>query len=65
VHVFVEQYDDRPLILGEGQAMDWFPPSATKELLINDADRAIIEAFWQKQEHLGPVENYFAVAPRP
>jgi 8-oxo-dGTP diphosphatase len=45
VYVFVERYDGRPLILGEGQAMDWFLPNAIKDLLMIDAERAIIEAF--------------------
>jgi hypothetical protein len=64
VHVFVERYNGRPLILGEGQAMDWFLPSATKDLLMVEAERAIIEAFWELiQEHLARVDEYLAVTP--
>jgi 8-oxo-dGTP diphosphatase len=44
MHVFVERYNGRPLILQEGQAMGWFLPSATKDLLMVDAERTIIEA---------------------
>jgi hypothetical protein len=42
--VFVEQYNGGPLFLREGQGMGWFLPSATKDLLMLDATRAIIEA---------------------
>jgi mutator protein MutT len=44
LHVFVERYDGGLLTLGEGQAMGWFLPDATKDLLILDGVRAIIEA---------------------
>jgi 8-oxo-dGTP diphosphatase len=47
VYVFVEQYNDGPLVLQEGQAMGWFLPSETKDLLMHDATRAIIEALGQ------------------
>jgi mutator protein MutT len=44
VHVFVERYNGEPLALREGQAMDWFLPSATKDLLMIEPVRAIIAA---------------------
>jgi hypothetical protein len=44
-YVFFEAYDGRPLTLREGQAMGWFLPNAIKDLLMIDAERAIIEAF--------------------
>jgi len=50
VHVFVELYDGRPLILGEGQAMNWFLADAIKGLLMVDAERTIIEAFWDNPD---------------
>ena len=43
VHVFVEKYDNQPLVLGEGQGMEWFSPEETKELKIVDHERKIIE----------------------
>ena len=42
-YVFVEQYQDQPLQLGEGQAMGWFSPDETHELKMIDHDRAIVE----------------------
>jgi hypothetical protein len=44
MHIFVERYDGSPLILGEGQAMAWFLPCETHDLLMNDHDRLIIDA---------------------
>ena len=42
VHAFVEKYDGGELILGEGQAMGWFLPDETNDLLMNDHDRLVI-----------------------
>ena len=43
-HVFVEQYNGKALTLGEGQAMGWFLAAETRDLMINDHDRSIIDA---------------------
>jgi 8-oxo-dGTP diphosphatase len=48
LHVFIEPYNGGPLLLGEGQAMGWFLPEATKDLLMVDHDRAIVKAFTDK-----------------
>ena len=48
-YVFVEEYQDQPLILGEGQAMGWFFPYETSELLMMDHDRGVIQRI---QEYL-------------
>jgi 8-oxo-dGTP diphosphatase len=42
-YVFVEQYQDQPLQLGEGQAMGWFLPDETHELKMIDHDRFVVE----------------------
>lgn len=42
-YVFVEQYHDQPLQLGEGQAMGWFSPDETHELKMIDHDRFVVE----------------------
>jgi len=42
-YVFVEQYQDQPLRLGEGQAMGWFSPDETHELKMIDHDRFVVE----------------------
>jgi 8-oxo-dGTP pyrophosphatase MutT (NUDIX family) len=42
-YVFIEQYQDQPLQLGEGQAMGWFSPDETHELKMIEHDRAIVE----------------------
>lgn len=42
-YVFVEQYQDQPLQLGEGQAMGWFSPDETHELKMIDHDRFVVE----------------------
>ena len=42
-YVFVEQYREQPLQLGEGQAMGWFSPDETHELKMIEHDRAIVE----------------------
>jgi 8-oxo-dGTP diphosphatase len=43
-HVFVEKYDGATLILGEGQGMGWFLPAETRELLMVEHDRSVIDA---------------------
>ena len=48
-YMFVEQYQDQPLHLGEGQAMGWFSPDETHELQMIEHDRAGIN---QIQEYL-------------
>ena len=40
-YVFVEQYQNQPLHLGEGQAMGWFSPRHTCLKMI-DHDRVIV-----------------------
>ena len=42
-YVFVEQYQDQPLQLGEGQAMGWFSPDETLGLKMVDHDRFVVE----------------------
>ena len=42
-YVFVEQYQDQPLVLGEGQAMGWFSPDETHELKMIEHDRVVVE----------------------
>ena len=42
-YVFVEQYQDQPLQLGEGQAMGWFDPDETRGLQMIEHDRAVVE----------------------
>jgi len=42
-YVFVEQYQDQPLRLGEGQAMGWFSPDETHGLKMIDHDRFVVE----------------------
>src|SRR6185295_10147762 len=42
-YVFVEQYHDQPLQLGEGQAMGWFSPDETDGLRMIEHDRIVIE----------------------
>jgi 8-oxo-dGTP pyrophosphatase MutT (NUDIX family) len=42
-YVFLEQYQDEPLRLGEGQAMGWFFPDDTHGLKMIDHDRVIVE----------------------
>jgi 8-oxo-dGTP diphosphatase len=43
-HVFVEQYNGKALTLGEGQAMGWFLAAETRDLMMNDHDRSVIDA---------------------
>ncbi len=42
-YVFVEQYQNQALQLGEGQAMGWFSPDETNGLTMIDHDRVVIE----------------------
>ena len=42
-YVFVEQYQDQPLQLGEGQAMGWFSPDETHHLKMIEYDRAVVK----------------------
>ena len=42
-YVFVEQYQDQSLQLGEGQAMGWFSPDETHGLKMVDHDRFVVE----------------------
>jgi 8-oxo-dGTP diphosphatase len=43
-HVFVEQYNGKGLTLGEGQGMGWFLAAETRDLMMNDHDRSVIDA---------------------
>ena len=45
IHVFSEMYKGGKLILGEGQGMGWYAPHETRELLVNDHDRLLLEQF--------------------
>jgi 8-oxo-dGTP diphosphatase len=47
-HVFVEQYNGKALTLGEGQAMGWFLAAETRDLMMNDHDRSIIDSMNKK-----------------
>jgi 8-oxo-dGTP diphosphatase len=42
-YVFVEQYQDQPLQLGEGQAMGWFSADETQGLKMIEHDRVVVE----------------------
>ena len=42
-YVFVEQYQDQSLKLGEGQAMGWFSPDETHALKMIEHDRAVVK----------------------
>jgi 8-oxo-dGTP pyrophosphatase MutT (NUDIX family) len=42
-YVFVEQYQDQPLQLGEGQGMGWFSPDETHGLKMIDHDRFVVD----------------------
>jgi protein-tyrosine phosphatase len=44
-YVFIEDYNGADLILGEGQGFGWFLPPATKDLLMNEHDRSILNQF--------------------
>lgn len=43
-HIFLERYDGAVLILGEGQAMNWFVPSETGALLMSAHARTAVAA---------------------
>jgi 8-oxo-dGTP pyrophosphatase MutT (NUDIX family) len=53
-YLFVEQYHNQPLQLGEGQAMGWFSPDDTQQLKMIDHDRAIIE---RMRKYLGQLKG--------
>lgn len=53
-YVFVEQYQDQPLQLGEGQAMRWFLPDETQALKMIDHDRVVVE---QVREYLNQLSK--------
>ena len=53
-YVFVEQYQDQPLQLGEGQAMGWFSPDETHELKMIEHDRAVVK---QMRDYLTTVRT--------
>ena len=42
-YVFVEKYDNDPLELGEGQAMEWFYPDEIEKLQMSDYDRSLVQ----------------------
>jgi mutator protein MutT len=42
-YVFVEQYQNQPLQLGEGQAMGWFTPEQTYQLQMIEHDRDVVK----------------------
>ncbi|MEM7399926.1 MAG: NUDIX domain-containing protein [Pseudomonadota bacterium] len=43
-HIFLEAYDGSVLVLGEGQAMQWFAPRDTGALKMSAHSRAAVEA---------------------
>ncbi|MDJ0512851.1 MAG: NUDIX domain-containing protein [Methyloceanibacter sp.] len=43
-HIFLEHYDGSLLVLGEGQAMQWFAPRDTGALLMSPHSRVALEA---------------------
>jgi 8-oxo-dGTP diphosphatase len=43
-HLFLEKYDGRVLVLGEGQGMGWFLAAETKDLPMSPHARLIVEA---------------------
>jgi 8-oxo-dGTP diphosphatase len=53
-YVFVEQYEDQPLQLNEGQAMGWFSLDETHGLKMIQHDRAIVE---RMREYLNQTTN--------
>ena len=46
-HIFIEEYNGSALVLGEGQAMDWFALHETGGLLMSNHSRAAVEALSQ------------------
>jgi len=59
-YVFVEQYQDQPLQLGEGQAMGWFSPHETHGLKMIDHDRFVVE---QVRDYLNRLSERPAMHP--
>ena len=59
-YVFVEQYQDQPLQLGEGQAMGWFSPDETHGLKMIDHDRFVVE---QVRTYLNRLSEWPAMHP--
>jgi 8-oxo-dGTP diphosphatase len=59
-YVFVEQYQDQPLQLGEGQAMGWFSPDETHGLKMIDHDRFVVE---QVRDYLNRLSERPAMHP--
>jgi 8-oxo-dGTP diphosphatase len=59
-YVFVEQYQDQSLQLGEGQAMGWFSPDETHGLKMVDHDRFIVE---QVRDYLNRLSERAGQAP--
>ena len=51
-YVFVEQYQDQPLQLGEGQGMGWFSPDETHGLKMIDHDRFVVDQVRDYLNHL-------------
>jgi 8-oxo-dGTP diphosphatase len=56
-YVFVEEYQNQPLHLGEGQAMGWFSPDETFELKMIDHDRSIVERMREYLKQLSRVAS--------
>ena len=59
-YVFVEQYQDQPLQLGEGQAMGWFSADETHGLKMIDHDRFVVE---QVRDYLNRLSERPAMHP--
>ena len=59
-YVFVEQYQDQPLQLGEGQAMGWFSPDETHELKMIEHDRAVVKQMRDYLNQLSERAGYAA-----
>ena len=57
-YVFVEQYQDQPLQLGEGQAMGWFSPDETHQLKMIEHDRAVVKQMWDYLNQLSERAGY-------
>ena len=59
-YVFVEQYQDQPLQLGEGQAMGWFSPDETHQLKMIEYDRAVVKQMRDYLNQLSERAGYAA-----
>ena len=57
-YVFVEQYQNQPLHLGEGQAMGWFSPDETHQLKMIEHDRAVVKQMRDYLNHLSERAGY-------